>query len=234
MATALLSDYFRELPERSPGEPAQPWQRRYEAGLNRYLQRVLERYTEGTLQRLLDAELPQTRQAAILALGLSAGISSNRTLAGMLHDDDPGVRQMASEAMWSIWFRAGTPEQNEELQRLVGLAAGDESAPDVILSGFESLIKEAPEFAEVYNQRAIFYFRLGDLVKSIKDCERTLKLNPHHFGAANGMAQCYLKQRKLRASLRAFRRSFRINPNLEDVQQAIMSLEKTLGEEGKR
>jgi cytochrome c-type biogenesis protein CcmH/NrfG len=71
-------------------------------------------------------------------------------------------------------------------------------------------------------------------VKSIKDCERTLKLNPQHFGAAGGMAQCFLKQRKLRAALRAFRRSCRINPNLEEVNQAIESLEKTLGEEGRR
>jgi cytochrome c-type biogenesis protein CcmH/NrfG len=44
------------------------------------------------------------------------------------------------------------------------------------------------------------------------------------------MAQCYLKQRKLRAALRAFRRSYRINPNLDDVHQAIQSLEETLGE----
>jgi tetratricopeptide (TPR) repeat protein len=159
---------------------------------------------------------------------------SNRILARMLHDDDPAVRQTVSEAMWSIWFRAGTPEQNEELQRLVSMAASDENDQDTILGGFEDLIKQAPEFAEVYNQRAVYFFRHGQLVQSIKDCERTLKLNPHHFGAAGGMAQGYLKQRKLRAALRAFRRSFRINPNLEEVQVAIQSLEKTLGEEGKR
>ncbi len=244
MATAQLLDYFREMPERTAGESLQPWQRRYLAGLERFQQRVLERYSEGTLQRLLDAALPETRQAAVLALGLCAGMTSNRALAGMLHDEDEGVRQTAAEAMWSIWFRAGTEEQNDELQRLVELASGDEDEgegegeeacePVAILAGFDALIKKAPEFAEVYNQRAILYFRLGDLVKSIKDCERTLKLNPQHFGAAGGMAQCYFKQRKLRAALRAFRRSHRINPNLEDVRQAIHSLEKTLGEEGKR
>src|SRR5208282_3857212 len=151
--------------------------------------------------------------------------------ASMLHDDDPVVKQMASDAMWSIWFRAGTPEQNQELQRLVILAS-DSGDTDEILAGFANLIKTSPDFAEAYNQRALFYYHLGDWVQSIKDCERTLKLNPHHFGAAGGMAQCYLKQRKLRAALRAYRRSFRINPNLDGVRQAIQSLEKTLGEEG--
>jgi tetratricopeptide (TPR) repeat protein len=234
VATALLLEYYQELPERTSGEPAQAWQRRYQHGIDKFQQKVLTRYSEGSLQRLLDASQPQTRQAAALALGLCGSMASNRTLAGMLHDDDPAVRQMASEAMWSIWFRAGTPEQNQELQRLVGLAAGEEGDPDAILVGFETLLKDAPDFAEVYNQRAIFYFQLSEFVKSIKDCERVLKLNPHHFGAAGGMAQGYLKQRKLRAALRAYRRSFRINPNLDGVRQAIQSLEKTLGEEGKR
>ncbi len=234
MATALLLAYFEELPERNGGESAQAWQRRYQAALDKYQHKVLVRYTEGTLQRLLDATHHQTRQAAALALGLCGTLASNRPLAGLLHDEEPAVRQTASEALWSVWFRAGTPEQNAELQRLVGLAIGDEATTETILAGFDELIKQAPDFAEVYNQRAIFYFRLGEFARAVKDCERTLKLNPHHFGAAGGMAQAYLKQRKLRAALRAYRRSFRINPNLDGVRQAIQSLERTLGEEGKR
>ena len=234
MATALLLTYFQELPERATGEPAPAWQRRYQGGLDKFRQQVSARYSEGTLQRLLDASDAATRQAAALALGLCGSMASNRTLAGTLHDDEPSVRQMASEAMWSIWFGASTPEHNEELQRLVGLAASQECDDDTLLSGFDTLLQKAPDFAEVYNQRAIFYFQRGDYARAIKDCERALKLNPHHFGAAGGLAQSYMKQRKLRAALRAYRRSFRINPNLDGVRQAIQSLEKTLGEEGKR
>jgi tetratricopeptide (TPR) repeat protein len=151
----------------------------------------------------------------------------------MLHDDDPTVRQLASDALWSLWFRA-SPDYLEELQRLVGLAASDENDAETLQAGFDDLIRNAPDFAEAYNQRAIFHFRRGEYGRAIKDCERTLKLNPQHFGAAGGLAQCYLKQRKLRHALRAYRRSFRINPNLDGVRQAILSLEKTLGEEGKR
>jgi len=48
------------------------------------------------------------------------------------------------------------------------------------------------------------------------------------------MAQCFMKQKKLRAALRIFRRANRINPNLDSVREAIQSLERMLGEEGKR
>ena len=76
---------------------------RYQAGLDKFQQRVRTRYSEGTLQRLLDATHSQTRQAAVLALGMCGSMTVNRALAGMLHDEDPAVRQMASEALWSIW-----------------------------------------------------------------------------------------------------------------------------------
>jgi tetratricopeptide (TPR) repeat protein len=144
------------------------------------------------------------------------------------------VRQMASDSMWSIWFRASSAEHNDDLQRLVAQAASGECDDETLQAGFDVLIHQAPEFAEAYNQRAIFHYRKGEYARAVKDCERALKLNPHHFGAAGGLAQAYVKQRKLRAALRAYRRSFRINPNIDGVRQAIQSLEKTLGEEGKR
>ena len=91
-----------------------------------------------------------------------------------------------------------------------------------------------PTFAEAFNQRAILHFRTGNYARSIVDCEKALRLNAHHFGAACGLAQCFMKQKKLRAALRCYRRALRINPNLENVRQAISSLEEILGEEGKR
>ncbi len=53
-------------------------------------------------------------------------------------------------------------------------------------------------------------------------------------GAASGMGQCFMNQKKLRAALRVYRRANRLNPNLEGVREAIQSLERILGEEGRR
>ena len=95
-------------------------------------------------------------------------------------------------------------------------------------------MRKAPRFAEAFNQRALYHYHRGDYVKAIGDCEKALRLNPCHFGAASGMGQCFMKQKKLRAALRIYRRANRINPNLEMVREAIQSLERMLGEEGKR
>ena len=48
------------------------------------------------------------------------------------------------------------------------------------------------------------------------------------------MGQCFMKQKKLRAALRIYRRARRINPNLDNIRETILSLERMLGEEGKR
>jgi tetratricopeptide (TPR) repeat protein len=234
LATALLLQYYRQRPERQTGEAAAAWARRFAAGLHEFRKAVERRYTEGTLLRLLAGGSVEARQAAVLAVGLTGSIRANAALAARLHDEDSEVRRMASDALWAIWFRADAPENNRELQRLVRLSAATDFAPEQVLQGLSDLVQRAPRFAEVYNQRAILFFRLGDMRHARQDCERALKLNRFHFGAASGLGQCYMKQKRLRAALRAYRRAYRINPNLDSIRQAILSVERMLGEEDKR
>jgi len=231
----LLVEYAQELPRRRSGEKEEAWEERLQRGLDRFKKKVQARYTEGTLQRLLQSRHTPTRRAAVLALGLMGTMESNGALAGMLHDEDLAVRRYAADALWQLWFRADEPANNEELQRLIQMAYDKEAGgPAKALAGLNALIRKAPRFAEAYNQRALLYFRAGRYDKAAADCAKALKLNPHHFGAASGMAQCFMKQKKLRAALRVFRRANRINPNLDSVREAIQSLERMLGEEGKR
>src|ERR1019366_4811989 len=154
---------------------------------------------ESTLERLLYSHDPDVRQAAILALGMMGSIKVNAAVAARLRDEDPTARQLASDALWAIWQRADVPENNQELQRLMRLVAA-EGDPEEVLAGFEALIRKSPRFAEAYNQRAVYHFLRGDYAKSIADCEKTIRLNPYHFGAASGMGQCFMKQKKLRAA----------------------------------
>jgi tetratricopeptide (TPR) repeat protein len=95
------------------------------------------------------------------------------------------------------------------------------------------LIRTAPGFAEAYNQRAILHFRLEQYDRSVADCQAVLRLNPHHFGAQAGLGQCYLRLRRHRAALRAFRVALRINPHLDGIAETVRALENALGEEGR-
>ena len=231
MRQPLLLQYYDDLPDRKAGDTSRQAAHRIRRGLNRFKKSVEARYNEAALERLALCPNSEARQAAVLALGLTGSMAVNALLAARLHDEDPIVSELAADALWSVWFRADSLDNNQELQRLMKLHVGGDAASEV-LAGFRALIEKTPRFAEAYNQRAIVYFRMGDMPKSIADCEKALRLNPFHFGAAGGMAQCFMKQKKLRAALRTYRRANRINPHLDGVKQVIDSLERMLGEKG--
>jgi tetratricopeptide (TPR) repeat protein len=229
VSAPLLVEYYRELPELREGDDPREWAARLEKALAVFEKKVAERYTEGTLQRLLTCPDAAVRRAAVLALGQVGTMHSNEALAGRLHDNDPEVWHLASDSLWSIWFRGDNPANVRELQRL--LRQRDE---DKALAGLDALVLKAPEFAEAYNQRAIHHFKAGDYRKAISDCEKVLQLNPYHFGAQSGMAQAYLQLRQPRQALKAFRAALKTNPNLQGVEETIRALEHALGEDGKK
>jgi tetratricopeptide (TPR) repeat protein len=243
MGTPLLVEFFSALPEDAVQEapdlpasrsgdregparkPAAGGKARRRAAVHVFCKQVQERYTEGTLFRLLQMGDAAARRACAFALGLLGTMAANEALAGSLHDEDEEVARLASDALWTLWFRGDSSPHSDELHRLVR-----SRDPEKALDGLSDLIKRAPRFAEAYNQRALVHFRLEQFDRSAADCESALKLNPHHFGAQAGLGQCYLRLRKHRAALRAFKVALRINPRLEGVAEAVRTLENTLGE----
>jgi tetratricopeptide (TPR) repeat protein len=229
MGLPLLLEYYNELPE-PRGEQSNSWEKKLRIALEDFRTKIQVRYSEGTLQRLAGSTDVRNRRAAILALGMIGSMRvSNAYVAARLHDEDAGARQLASDALWSMWFRSDSEENNAELQK--ALEVRDRRKRRARL---DALIVKAPQFAEALNQRAILHFENEDWALSISDCERVLKLNPFHFGAAAGMGRCYIKLRKNRAALKAFRTAIRVNPTMGEVEEAIRALENALGEEGRR
>jgi tetratricopeptide (TPR) repeat protein len=224
----LLVQYYDQLTEACASDTGESDLVR-QAAMEEFRQRVAVRYMEATLVRLVASPDLRTRRAAVLALGLLGTMAVNTTLAARLRDQDQDVARLAADALWSVWFRASAPEHCDELRRILRLRDRKRA-----LDALDKLIERAADFAEAFNQRAILYFRLEQYERSIADCEQALKRNPCHFGAHAGMGQCFLKLRKQRPALKAFRAALRIHPGLEGVAEMVRNLESTLGEEGRR
>lgn len=220
MAAALLVEWYSELPQMHAGDDPDLWSNHMHTALRHFRRKVRARYSEGTLQRLLDNDSVTIRRAAVLALGLTGTIHSNAALAKKLHDDDELVSKTASDSLWEIWFRGDSDEAALELQRVMHLTDHQQ-----ILRELNAIIRDHPTYSEAYNQRAILHFRKGDFQRCIVDCERTLEHNPFHFGAQAGMGQCYLKLRKYSSALQAFKMALDINPTLTDLTETIRELQ---------
>jgi tetratricopeptide (TPR) repeat protein len=226
VGNSLLVEFYQQILE--SGSQAKSKATRKE-GIEVFKHCVAERYNEGTLLRLLANGDNLSRRASLFALGLLGTMKACAGIAACLHDDDSEIAERAADTLWALWFRADTPANNQELQRLIRLRDREQA-----LAGFDALLQRAPEFAEAYNQRAILHFRLKKFEHSIADCQKTLELNPYHFGAQAGLGKCYMQMRKHRAALKAFRAALRLNPRMDGVAETIRALENALGEEGRR
>lgn len=184
---------------------------------------VMSRYEEGTLARLVQSGGPKARRAAVLALGLVGSYQVNEVVARRLADPDPVVRNLAINALWAIWFRADSPENNATLEQVRDLITRDRLHEAIDLA--TRLIEKSPGFAEAYNQRAIASFSLGDYAASASDCRRVLERNPYHIGALGGLARCYLELGQRQNAIATFRRSLKLQPFDADLRRAISALE---------
>ncbi len=191
--------------------------------LDRFRQSVTARYTEGTLERLAQSQSIKARRAAILALGLVGSIEANATVARGLRDGDPVVRELAVNALWAIWFRAGSPADIATLEQVRDLIRRERLTEAIGLAS--TLIERAPDFAEAYNQRAIAHFGLERFEDSAADCRRALERNPYHVGALGGLGRCYIELDRRPEAIRTYRRALTLQPFDEGLRQLIRSLE---------
>lgn len=184
---------------------------------------VSARYSEGTLARLLQAGEAQARRASILALGLFGGFGSNAAVARGLRDPDATVRTLADNALWAIWFRADSPENNEALERIRALV--NRQRFDLAIELADRLVQATPGFAEAYNQRAIARFFQGQFAESIEDCKLVLERNPFHTGALAGMGQCLLRLGRRDEAIRTFRLALKLQPYNDSIRETVAQLE---------
>lgn len=182
-----------------------------------------------TLSQALDALRgpdPIRRQQGAEALGWLGGPAAIAALVKALRDPDARVWAAAEEALWQIWCRSGDPEADRLLSE--GTLSMNARAFGQALAQFEAVIARAPDFAEGYNKRATTYYLMGEHEEAIADCERTLALNPVHFGALSGQGLCYLALRRLEQALDYFRRALAVHPNLVGVRDHAESVARTL------
>jgi tetratricopeptide (TPR) repeat protein len=166
------------------------------------------------------------RKVAALAFGLVGAKCCLKKLVPLMNDADPVVAQMAEHAMWSVWFRSGTPEANQQVCR--GTRALTRGDIDHAIEHFTRAIDLDPQFAEAYNQRAIAKFLLERFDDCIDDCRKAVELMPFHFGALAGLGHCHAHEGRLVPALKCYEKALAINPHLEDVRQTVNELRERL------
>ena len=130
-----------------------------------------------------------------------------------LKSPNPATRNHATQELWLMWYRKAGDDAEEELNRATRLMG--ENQMDQAEQIFIDLITKYPDFAEAHNKLATLLFLKGEYEESVFKCERTLKINPHHFGALHGMGMCLYKLARYDEALKSFKRAVEIQPYAE-------------------
>ena len=129
-------------------------------------------------------------------------------------------------AIWEIWLDGGDPALNELMGQ--GVAAMSARRFRDAAERFTELILAAPEFAEAWNKRATVYYLMDRYGDSMRDIERTLALEPRHFGAISGMGLIFLERGDEEGALGAFEKVLEIHPHARGARFHVERLRERL------
>lgn len=146
-----------------------------------------------------------------------------RELASAEH---PETAQQLEREIWRAWLDSGDEAVNRELQ--AGIRAMQGGELDEAIERFSEVIEMAPEFAEGWNKRATAHYLNDQLAQSMRDIQKTLSLEPRHFGAISGMGLIFLQQGDERAALEAFEEVLKIYPQAPGANKHAERLREKL------
>lgn len=101
----------------------------------------------------------------------------------------------------------------------------------VALDFLDQVTAMRPDYAEGWNRRATVHFMMNSFAKSMADIERTLELEPRHFGALSGMAQIMKSRGRKELALQAYERVLAIYPMMRAAQSEVATLADELAGE---
>lgn len=133
-------------------------------------------------------------------------------------------------SIWAEWNKSGSA--SIDTMMLWSQQALEAKKFDVALDFLDQVVTLQPNYAEGWNRRATVHFMMRNYRKSMADIERTLELEPRHFGAISGMAQIMAGAGRDQLALQAWQRVLDIYPMMRNAQTEVSRLSEELAGEG--
>lgn len=135
-----------------------------------------------------------------------------------------------ADRIWAEWRDSGSASIDVMMQWAETATKAEQWG--VALDFLDRVTVLAPEFAEGWNRRATVHFMMKNYAKSMADIDKTLRLEPRHFGALAGMAQILKDTGKKQLALNAYERVLQVYPMMRSAQAEVVTLSDELAGQG--
>ena len=150
----------------------------------------------------------------------------NDLFAALQVTDDVQLITATESQIWAIWVEH--PNAEVEQLMLVGTQRMNTQQYAEAMLVFNRLTEIFPMYAEGWNKRATLHYLLGNFDASISDIEKTLELEPRHFGALSGLGMVFIKQEELDKAKKAFEDLIKVHPNSPNAKQNLKLVKEKL------
>ena len=140
---------------------------------------------------------------------------------------NPEEAHQIETRIWQTWAVTGQELVDSAMAR--GVIAMNRGAFGTSLKYFNDVVRLAPDHAEGWNKRATVHFLMGKFSESVVDIQRTLELEPRHFGALSGLGIIYSELGQKKAAIRAMEKALTINPHMEAIRAQLRELKTKVG-----
>ena len=154
----------------------------------------------------------------------------DRLFSDLKRARNQAAAERISNRIWQEWFRSGSASIDLLMQW--SQTAMDDEKYDVAMDFLDQVVTLAPDYAEGWNRRATLHFTMENYAKSMADIDRTLRLEPRHFGALGGMATILKNTGRKEAAMRAYERVLDIYPMMRSAQTELGKLADEMAGEG--
>ena len=120
-----------------------------------------------------------------------------------------------TKQIWDIWLETNDTQIEEDFYR--GMKSMQNGNLIMSIVFFTRVVEKNPEFAEGWNKRATAYFMNGEFDKSMFDINETLKLEPRHFGALDGMGLIFMHLQQYSEAIKIYDKMLQIFPNNQSI-----------------
>lgn len=141
--------------------------------------------------------------------------------------DSPQQAVMIETEIWKKWYERDDSDGGENMTAAID--AMNSGRYTIALNLLNTLVGNEPDFAEAWNRRATVHYLLGDYKQSLKDIEKTLTLEPRHFGALSGVGLIMLQAGENEKAMHAFEQVLEISPQNMSAAKSIKDLENKMG-----
>lgn len=114
------------------------------------------------------------------------------------------------QQIWAYWLAPDDPELASRMDQVkTRIGNGDFTGA---IKTLDTVVKDFPDYAEGWNQRATLYYETGQLDASLADIAKVLAIEPRHFGALSGRVAIELQQGKRADALKDMVAALAIDP----------------------